>query len=136
MTDLEVLFVALNYLTLVPVVLVLVVIGRQQRLYKRRQQALEHALRQAAMPVQAVPASVAVTASHAGTEDAPLPPWLRSNYIAPEDFRRVGFDYTIQARTAALPWRVRDQGGFAMIQNRYHRRQGGTFTVKRKICLN
>ena len=136
MTNLEALFVVLNYLSLAPIILVLAVIVRQQRLHSRRRKALERALQQPARPVNARPAPVAVPEAHGVADDAPVPPWLRSNYIAPDAYARVGFDYTIRARTAGLPRRVRDQGGFGVIQNRYYRRQGGAFVVNRKIYLN
>jgi len=136
MTSLEVFFVVLAYLSLAPIILVLVVIARQQRVHTRDLKALERVLQRPATSVKTAPAPVTVPVTREAADAVPPPPWLRPNYIAPEDYVQAGFDYTIRVREAAIPRPVPDQGGFAVIKNRYHRRQGGAFMVQRTIYLN
>ncbi len=140
MTGLEVFFIVLNYVSVAPIILVLVYIIRQQRKHHHRQKALEEAVYQLAPSLQVaatpVPVQSSTKQSSPALDDrAKTPPWKRSNYMAPEDYARAGFVFVIPGKRASVPRAVGDQGGFAMIQSRI-RRKGSVLVIQRKIYLN
>ena len=140
MTALEVFFIVLNYVSVSPIILVLVFIIRQQRKHHHRQKALEEAVYQLSPPLQVAATPVPVQTSSGRASPgldarAKTPPWMRSNYMAPEDYARAGFVFVIPGKRASVPRSVGDQGGFAMIQSRI-RRKGSIYVIQRKIYLN
>lgn len=135
MTGLGVIAWLLVGLALLPVGVILGIVLRQTLVHQRQAmpEASLRALQQTTLrPAVATPERVAV-----GEMARVAQPYLSpNNYIAPDDFARAAFDYTIRRHPAAQPRPITDRGGFAVVPLLLFSRRGASYLTHRKICLN
>ena len=118
---------------MLPLVIILGTVFRQTLVHQLRRQRAFRMVRHVAFQPEAMPAR-----QLAPVEAEPmLHPYLSpNNYIAPDDFARAAFDYSIRRHPSAKPRRVTDRGGFAIVPLLLCSRRGASYLTHRKICLN